>query len=394
MSKRLRVAVLGATGSVGRQALEVLDTFRDRFEVVSLAARASVEDMEAAIRRFKPASVAMTDEQAAEKLRESAAAEGCRVLEGPDGLCELAADENADCVLAATAGSSGVKAVWTAVNCGKLVALANKEALVIAGGPITKAAASNGARLLPVDSEHAAAHQLLEHVPREHVRRLILTASGGPFLEWSREKLEKVDASTALDHPRWNMGPKISIDSATMVNKGFEVIEARWLFDLPEEKIDVLIHPQSIAHAIVEMADGAMVSQMAAPDMRIPIAYALSYPDRLELPARIDNTRPLRLDHQRLDFLPLRNDQFPALELCRRALRAGGGTTAAFCSADEVFVNAFLEGRIRFTRIVELLGRLLELLRPLPGDSLEDCLSAAEQGSRLARELLEREPQP
>jgi len=286
--------------------------------------------------------------------------------------------------------------IWTgiparaAVQAGKKVAIANKESLVMAGELIMKTAQKNGAQILPVDSEHAAVRQLLAAVSPGQIHRVVLTASGGPFLGRSRAELEKVTAKEALEHPNWDMGAKVTIDSATLMNKGLEVIEAHWLFGLPPGRIDVVIHPESIVHALLETVDGAVMAQMAVPDMRGPIAYALGCPDRLDLPEKIESFQRLSLSRTgKLTFEKPDDQTFPAIQLCRRALQRGGGVPAALSAADEVVVAAFLDGRISFTGITDTLARVLDQVPDKPIESLGDVLEAARQGSDLARKLLD-----
>ena len=392
MTERVGVTVLGATGSVGKQTLEVLQAFPERFQLVGMAAHRDVDTMLELVNRYRPRAVAMADSRAARAL--STRLEGrLSVDEGPESLVRLARATEAEVVVAALVGSAGVPSVFAAVQAGKRVALANKESLVMAGELIMAEARRSGARILPVDSEHAAAHQLLQTLRPAHLTRLWLTASGGPFLGRSPAELAGVTVAEALAHPRWTMGAKISIDSATMMNKGFEVIEARWLFDLDESRIGVVIHPESLIHAMVETVDGAVLAQLARPDMRGPIAYALAHPDRLDLPGRFGDGVPLEfgVNVPSLGFVDASAEAaHPALALCRLALRTGGGLSAALASADDVVVEAFLQKQIGFNRITEILTEVAERFRPRPIGDLQDMGRASSEGEELARALCVR----
>ncbi|MFC1654363.1 1-deoxy-D-xylulose-5-phosphate reductoisomerase [Myxococcota bacterium] len=386
MGNPLGIVILGATGSIGRQTLEVVGAYPDRFRVVGLSAHQNAEQMAELVARHQPEAVALVDASAADRLEKLF---GKPVESGRGSLVRLATSEAADIVVVAVVGQAGLEPVHAAVQAGKKVAIANKESLVMAGELIMKAAVTHGAQILPVDSEHAAVRQLLAAVSPEQIRRVVLTASGGPFRGRSREELEQVTAKEALAHPNWDMGDKVTIDSATLMNKGLEVIEAHWLFGLPPERIDVVIHPESIVHALVETVDGSVIAQMAVPDMRAPIAYALGCPDRLDLPERIDNFERLSLIAAgKLTFEKPDDETFPAIQLCRRALARGGGVPAALSAADEEIVAAFLKGRIRFTAITDILSQVLAQLPDKPIQSLGDVLEAARQGADLARTLL------
>jgi 1-deoxy-D-xylulose-5-phosphate reductoisomerase len=391
-SDPLAVVVLGATGSVGRQALEVVAAYPERFRITGLAANTSSEAMAELVRLHRPEVAGMADPAAAGDLRgRLQGADGVRVMSGPACLEEMARSGGSDLVVAAMVGRSGLAPVMAAVEAGKRVALANKETLVMAGELIMATAAAHGASLLPVDSEHAAAHHLIRAAGPERVRRVVLTASGGPFLGRSRDELRTVTAREALAHPNWNMGAKISIDSATMMNKGFEVMEARWLFGMQPGRIDVVIHPESVVHALVETTDGAVLAHLSSPDMRVAIAHALAFPDMLDLPGQLPGFMPLDLAGLgRLSFEPASPGSFPALDLCRAALDAGGAAPAALSVADEVAVEAFLQGRIGFTDILAILSEVLDNVAPAPVNSLDDAIAAGDQGARLAGELVAR----
>ena len=386
MNRPLRICVLGSTGSVGSQALEVIRAYPDRFQLVGLCANSSAEALAKQVEFHRPARVALSDSAAAERVRDLLEPDlAGRVASGEHEVAALGAMPEADVVVAAVVGKAGLAGVVAAVEAGKRVALANKEALVMAGELVTSLARSSGARLLPVDSEHASLAQLIEHLPAEQVRNLVLTASGGPFVNLSLEQLAKVGPEDALAHPNWNMGAKISIDSATMMNKGFEIIEARWLFDLPLSQIEALIHPESLVHALVELIDGSVLAHMGPADMRLPIAWALAHPDRLDLGQRLERFSWLDLTRAGgLSFHPVQQKRWPAIGLCKRALEAGGGTEAALAAADEVAVAAFLAGRIGFLDILAVLEQVLDSYSVRTITDLEDVLAAAREGERLA----------
>jgi 1-deoxy-D-xylulose-5-phosphate reductoisomerase len=351
------LCILGSTGSIGTQALDVVRRNPDRFRVVGLAAGQSHELLIGQIREFMPPLVAIADQEAASELtRQLGAMRGVRILSGPDATETLARDSDADMVLNAMVGAIGLAPSLAALQSGKVLALANKESLVVGGELIMDLVKGEPDRLIPVDSEHSALAQCLRGERRDDLRRVIITASGGPFRGWTRAELTKASVKEALAHPTWSMGPKITIDSATLMNKGLEVIEAHYLFGLDYRQIDVVVHPESIIHGIAEFADGSMVAQMAAPDMRLPIQLALAHPDRL--PTGI---RPLDLASVgRLTFEPLDRDAFPAVELAYRAGRAGVTYPAVLNASNEVAVMAFLEGKIRLIQIPEVVGAVID----------------------------------
>ncbi len=341
-----RLAILGSTGSVGLQTLAVVEAFPERYRVVSLAARRSVEKLEEQVRAFRPELVALAEPQAAAALRERLGDHPVEIVSGPAGLAAAAACD-ADLCVAAMVGAAGLEPTLAAIRAGRDVALANKEVLVMAGALVLRAVSGSGASLLPVDSEHSAIFQALAGQPRERIRRLIQTASGGPFRSWPAERIAKASVEAALRHPNWEMGPKITIDSATLMNKGLEVIEARWLFDVGPERIDVVVHPESIVHSAVEFVDSSVIAQLGLPDMRVPIAVALAHPDRLELDLP-------RLDLSALGSLHFETPdrkRFPCLGLAYAALAADEAAPAVLNAANELSVAAFLEGRIAFPRI-------------------------------------------
>lgn len=351
----LRVAVLGATGSIGQSTLDVIAASGGRLVPHLLAARGRVDTLLEQARQFRPRWVVVTDAAAADSLDSSALPAGTRLAVGPEALDELVADPAVDRVVSAIAGAAGLRSTWSAIEAGKVVALANKETLVMAGPLVMRRAAETGARIIPVDSEHSAIHQALACGRPAEVRRLILTASGGPFRTRPRESLAAVTPEEALKHPTWSMGPKITIDSATMMNKALELVEARWLFGLPAATLAVVVHPQSIVHSLVEFVDGALIAQLSPPDMRLPIQYALFHPDRVAGPAR-------RLDFDaaiRLDFEPPDTERFPAVRLGQEAAARGGTAGAVLNAANEEAVRGFLAGALRFTDIAAVCGRVL-----------------------------------
>lgn len=375
-----QLVILGSTGSIGTQALEVAE--QAGYRIVGLAAARNVRRLEEQIRQFHPAAVAVFDEAAANDLRVRVAELPVQVYAGMEGLCALASWQDADMILNAVVGMVGLRPTMAAIAAGKDVALANKETLVAGGAFVTRAVAERGVRLLPVDSEHSAIFQCLQGCPpvNRALKRIILTASGGPFFGKSREQLEAVRPADALKHPNWTMGRKITIDSASMMNKGLELIEARWLFDMPPEQIDVVIHRESIIHSLIEYDDNAVLAQLGVPDMRIPIQYALTYPARLHSPVK-----QLRLvDWAKLTFYAPDDETFPAIQMARRALRQGGLYPAALNAANEVAVEAFLEERIGFLDIPRLVGETLDRTLPVPG-SVEDVLAADEEIRRCTR---------
>jgi len=350
--KRVKgVAVLGSTGSVGRNALDVIGRFPKRFRVAALCAGKNAAELTEQARRFRPPFVCLSEEVAVSRL--GRLPPGTRVLIGEEGMSEAACARETDIVLAAAAGVTSIRPVIAAAKKGKRIALANKELLVMAGKFLVEAARVGGGGILPVDSEHSAVFQAIEGHRKEDISRIILTASGGPFRDRTFRQMRDVTVAEALGHPTWRMGAKISVDSATLMNKGFEVIEAMWLFGLPPSRIDVLIHPQSIVHSMVEYRDASLIAQLGVPDMRIPIGYALSYPERL--PLELPRLHPHRMDGW--VFEPPDGKRFPALSLAYRAAEAGGTAPATLNAANEVAVGAFLAGRIRFTDIVRVVEK-------------------------------------
>ena len=350
-----QLAILGSTGSIGRSALSVVDAHPTRLRVVALAAGDNVEGLAEQVQRYQPQIAAMATPGAVDRLRAACGPRALALASGAEGLVAVATHPDVDVVICASAGTAALEAVLAAIDHGKTIALANKEVLVMAGALVTDAARRKGVPILPIDSEHNAVHQCLHGRSHHEIRRVILTASGGPFRGLTLEELGRVGPEQALRHPTWRMGRKITIDSATLMNKGLEVIEAHWLFDVSADQIDVLIHPQSIVHSLVELNDGSVIAQLGVTDMRLPIQYACSYPHRWDaaLPA-LDLTRT-----GHLEFHAPAHDRFPCLNLAYRALRTGGTLPVVLNSANEVAVEAFLEGKLGFTSIPVIIERAM-----------------------------------
>lgn len=395
-----RVVVLGSTGSIGVNTLTVIDHLNrgsDRaaappFEVVGLAAGRKVDILIEQARRFRVPAVAIADPAHAESLR--AQLPGVTIFAGPDSALRLMENADATDVVAAVVGSAGLPATIVAAKKGLTIGLANKETLVAAGELVAPLVRQHNARLIPVDSEHSAIFQCLEshqhHKPGDHahVKRIVLTASGGPFRTASKEAMDNATVEQALKHPTWNMGPKITIDSATMMNKALEIIEAHWLFGLPAGKIGVIIHPQSIAHSFVEFADNSVLAQLGPPDMKTPIQYALTYPDRpAGCSAALDWSKLSTLEFDQPDF-----DKFRSLKLAYDVIEAGGTAGAVFNAANEAAVDAFLERKIRFGRIVELVAEALQAIPARHADALETIFDADRQARRFVSDLVARQP--
>ena len=366
---RRKIAILGATGSVGKSTLDLLERNSDRFDVVAVTAGRNAEALAGIARRTGARLAVVADESGLGELRDLLAGSDCRAEAGESALIE-AASGGADLVIAAIVGCAGLMPVMAAVEAGKTVALANKEALVTAGALMMVSAESHGATLLPIDSEHNAIFQCLAGSRKEDVARLILTASGGPFRTSSLEMIRAATPEQAVAHPNWSMGAKISVDSATMMNKGLELIEARHLFGVPSDRLDILIHPQSVVHSMVEFIDGSVLAQLGSPDMRIPIAYALAWPERLPTPAqRLDLAAVAHLDFEAPD-----PGRFPALRLARSALETGGSAPIVLNAANEMAVSAFLSSRIGFPDIVRLVEQSLEEIHPAAPRSIADVV--------------------
>ena len=383
-----RIAILGSTGSIGRSALEVIEQFPDQFQVVALAAGKNVDLLTEQIQRFRPKVAAVLDQDLANDLVDRLPADiGVEVLAGSPGYQNIANCPDADMVLSSMVGAAGLLPTLSAIRAGKDVALANKETLVMAGALVMEEVKRYRIRLLPVDSEHNAIFQALEGHRRGDLKRILLTASGGPFLNMPKEQLESVTPAQALAHPNWEMGAKITIDSATMMNKGLEVIEAKWLFDVAVENIDVHIHPQSIVHSMVEYLDGSVIAQMGMPDMRVPIAYALAYPERL------------KLDFPTLDFFSVQTltfqepdlSRFPCLDLAFNACKTGGTMPAVLNAANEVAVQAFLDKRIPFLGIARLVDRVMQEHELAPAKELQAILAADTWARQRTEEIIDRD---
>lgn len=375
-----KLSLLGSTGSIGTQALQVVQNLREqgeKWEVAALAARSSVNRLEEQARKFHPEVVAVFDEGAALSLRQSLRDTDIQVLSGMEGLCEAAAWPGADLTLNAVVGMVGLQPTLAALQAGKALALANKETLVAGGAIVMETARKRNLPILPVDSEHSAIFQCLQGCPeRGALKKLVLTASGGPFFGRSRQELAGVTREQALRHPNWDMGAKITIDSATMMNKGLEVMEASWLFDLPEHRIEVVVHRESVIHSMVEYQDNAVVAQLGVPDMAVPIQYALTYPRRMPSPAGELDLCALG----KLTFYPPDREAFPCLELCREALRRGGLVPAAANGANEQAVALFLEGKIGFLDIPRLVEAAMA--RQAPGVVTLETVLEADQEAR------------
>jgi 1-deoxy-D-xylulose-5-phosphate reductoisomerase len=380
------IAVLGSTGSIGQSTLSIVESFPDRFAVAPLAAGTNIDALRPQIAAHRPALVSVAREADARTLRSEFP--DTTVTWGDEGLVEVATHDRVDTVVAALVGSLGLPSTLAAIESGRHVALANKETLVVAGDLVMAAAARRGVHVLPVDSEHNAIHQALRVGPAEGVRRLVLTASGGPFRTWEAERIAAATVDQALAHPTWSMGPKITIDSATLMNKGLEIIEAHHLFTMPAERIDVVVHPQSLVHSLVEYIDGTFIAQLSVNDMRFPILYALAWPDRLPSPVgRLDLTTM-----GQLSFEPPDPERFPALRLAREALVAGGEMPAVLNAANEEAVATFLDRGCAFPDICRTVEAVMERWRPRsrPVASLEQVMAADGEARALARELLGR----
>jgi 1-deoxy-D-xylulose-5-phosphate reductoisomerase len=379
-----RVAILGSTGSVGVNTLEIVGRFREEFEVLALAAGTNLPLLREQIKAFKPRLVSVFDREHAHALKEK----GLEVVYGEEGLMQAATFPGVDLVVSAVVGSIGIRPLLAAIEAGTDVALANKESMVTAGEIIVKKAHEKGTAILPVDSEHSAIFQALgSRLGGEGIRRIILTASGGPFYNMTAEAFKKVTPREALAHPVWRMGPKISVDSATLMNKGLEVIEAHWFFGVPSERIEVVIHPQWVVHSLVEYVDSSIIAQLSVPDMRIPIAYALSYPQRLAMDLPVLNLR--ELNH--LVFDPPDVEKFPSLKLAYEALETGGTMPAVLNAANEVAVEAFLQGRIGFDRIPAVVASTMQGHKPTPLRELNDALEADQWAKEKALAFIQKE---
>jgi 1-deoxy-D-xylulose-5-phosphate reductoisomerase len=393
VSRPQRITVLGATGSIGLSTLDVIARHPDRYQVFALSGYSRIDELLALCMRHRPAFAVVPSAEAAARLRENLAAAGCttEVLEGEAGLCQVASAAEVDAVMAAIVGAAGLRPTLAAVEAGKKVLLANKEALVMSGALFIEAVRRSGAVLLPIDSEHNAIFQCMpgdyaRGLSAVGVRRILLTASGGPFRETPVEALLDVTPEQACAHPNWSMGRKISVDSASMMNKGLELIEACWLFDAPPAKVEVVVHPQSVIHSLVDYVDGSVLAQLGNPDMRTPIANALAWPERID-----SGVAPLDLFAiARLDFHAPDEQRFPCLRLARQAAEAGNSAPAVLNAANEVAVEAFLERRIRFPEIAGMIEQVLDQEPVVPLPSLDAVFAADQRARELSREWLRR----
>lgn len=383
------IAILGSTGSVGVTTLDVVSRFPERFRVVAMAAGRNLSLLADQVHRFQPELVAVASAELARELAARIDTRTTAIVHGPEGAIAVATHPETTLVMSALVGALGLRPTLAAIKAGKNIAFANKEVLVIAGELITRAVRENGVHLLPVDSEHNAIFQCLEGRSRESLRRIILTASGGPFREWPQSRFASITIKDALKHPTWRMGNKITIDSATLMNKGLEVIEAYWLFDLKPQQIGVVIHPQSVIHSMAEMIDGSVIAEMAVPDMAIPVAFALAYPDRLPL----DYLKPLSLlGCANLSFEEPDLRRFPCLGLAYDALKEGGTMPACLNAVNEEMVAGFLAGRARFVDIPRYIADVMERHDNRPVRSLEDLLEVDGWARSAARSLIGCEP--
>lgn len=381
---RKRIAVLGSTGSIGTQTLDIIKQYPERFEARVLIAGRNVEGLSEQARRHRPALVIVADESRHGELREALAGTGIETAAGPGAIIEAMGREDIDTVLTATVGYSGLEPTLHAIAAGKDIALANKETLVVAGELVKRRLSESRSRVIPVDSEHSAIYQCLQGESRESIKKLIITASGGPFRGYSAERLKSVRVADALHHPNWNMGAKITIDSATMMNKAFEIIEARWLFDVEPDMIEAVVHPQSIVHSMVEFRDGAIKAQLGLPDMHLPIRYALGEARRLESMERAMSLT----DYSTLTFEAPDTERFPCLTLARLANDEGGTTPCVINAANEIAVAAFLNERIKFTDIYRLIVDTLERIEKIDVPCFEDYVETNARARAVAEELI------
>ena len=390
MAEFRKLAILGSTGSIGRQTLSVVEAMPERFGVMALAAGGNLDELVGQIERHRPEVVSVGDaakaDELAARLRDKGVSPLPAIHHGHEGMLAVGTHSAAEIVVSAAVGVVGLEATYEAVKLGKIIALSNKEVLVAAGELVMAAAKKAGRELLPVDSEHNAVHQCLRGGEHREVLRLVLTASGGPFRKSPLASLKNVTPEQALNHPNWKMGSRITIDSATMMNKGFEVIEARWLFGVRPDQIDVVIHPQSTIHSMVEFVDGSVLAQLGPTDMRMPIQYALTYPERVASNQVALDWSKLR----RLDFARASTRRFPCLRLAREAMKKGGAMPCALNAADEVAVAAFLERRLPFLGIPEVIERVLGRMPRVKFEKMDDVLTADLEARRMAKEEVER----
>ena len=383
------VCILGSTGSVGTNCLRVVGSLPDRFRVVAISGGKNIELLARQALEFAPSLVCVGNREDVRpleaRLRELACSNAVRVVAEAPGQIEAATLPEVDCVVSASHGITGLAATYEAVRAGKRIGLANKETLVVAGDLVMQAAADRNAEILPIDSEHCAVHQCLRSGQSHEVRRLILTGSGGPFRTTPKKAFRAITPQQALKHPVWKMGNRITIDSATLMNKGLEIIEAGWLFGLAPSQVDVLIHPESVVHSMIEFKDGSVIAQLSAADMRIPIQYALTYPERVQ-PNGDSPALDLRAA-RRLHFSPPDTDRFPCLDLAREAAERGGSISCALNAADEVAVEAFLSGRLPFVRIPRLIEQVLRATPHYPLRSLDEVLECDQEAKKRAKEI-------
>ena len=372
MDNKKKVCVLGSTGSIGVNSMTIIEHLSDKFEVTGVSAHNRWQDLADQAIRFNLKKVVITNKKYASELSNSLSDTQTEVIAGPEGMVELATDPDCDIVIASVVGAAGLPAVLAAVDAGKTVAVANKEALVVAGCLLMPLSKKSGATILPIDSEHSAILQSMHSGKKEEIEKIIVTASGGPFRTSSLEDIQNATLEDALNHPTWNMGPKITIDSASMMNKALEVIEAKWLFDMPADKIEVLVHPESIIHSLVEFCDGSVIAQLSPPDMKLPIQYALTYPDRLPCPTKKLNLHELGS----LTFEEPDTSRFPAIRLGFQVAARGGTAGAVFNAANEASVNLFRNRRISFTQISYLTEKALDQHKFIQNPNLEDLMEA------------------
>ncbi|MDH5587950.1 MAG: 1-deoxy-D-xylulose-5-phosphate reductoisomerase [Nitrospirota bacterium] len=385
-----RIVILGSTGSIGASTLDVVSKFPEHFQVVGLAAGSKDHILEDQIRAFHPKVVALSCPDAAKRLRTRLTTAQVEVLDGERGLCEVAKLPECDLVISAIVGGAGLKPTLSAIQAGKQVALANKEPMVMAGQLMQQEAKKHGVTIFPIDSEHSAIFQSMEGHRKVDIRRVVLTASGGPFWDWATPDLEHVTREQALKHPNWKMGDKITIDSATLMNKGLEVIEARWLFDIPASQLDVVIHRESIIHSLVEYCDGSVISQLGHPDMRTPISYAMNYPERVPLlPPLLDLGKI-----GKLTFFPPDTEKFPCLQLAYDALAGDAGLPPTLNAANEIAVHAFLNNQIAFLDIPKVIQETMAAYSPTPLSTIEDVLAIDQWARRTAESIMKTHMAP
>ena len=384
-SIKVNIALLGATGSIGKNTLEIISNHPDKFNLFACSVHNNIDELHSIINNFSPEFVVITNTDAGNKFKKSYSGNS-KIIIGKEGLVEIASMDKVDTVVAAIVGFAGLESVIAALKSKKRVALANKETLVVAGHLITEIANKNNSKIIPVDSEHSAIFQCLQGEPENSISKIILTASGGPFRNLSLNELQNVTINQALNHPNWKMGKKVSIDSATMMNKGLEVIEAHWLFGLPKEKIKVLIHPQSIIHSMVEFVDGSVKAQMGIPDMKIPIQYALTFPERIIS----SNSKMNFSELKELTFMEVDKNKFPMLELAYFALEQGGTMPAIMNAANEVAVNSFLNGLVHFTKISDITSQIMLKHKLVQFPSIDDIFEADRWGRDAAENLIKK----